>query len=54
MTRDIDAPADDLRDDAARAKRKAEATADPKKKEQLKKIAEDDQAKAIDIENDIA
>jgi hypothetical protein len=32
MTRDIDAPADDLRDEAARAKRAAEATSDPKKK----------------------
>jgi hypothetical protein len=54
MTRDIDAPADDLRDDAARAKREAEATADPRKKKRLKKIAEDDQAQAIDIENDVA
>jgi hypothetical protein len=54
MNRDIDAPADDLRDEAARAKREAEATADPKKKEQLKEIAKDDQAKAIDIENDVA
>jgi hypothetical protein len=54
MPRDIDAPADDLRDEAARAKREAEATADPKKKERLKEIAKDDQAKAIDIENDVA
>jgi hypothetical protein len=54
MERDIDAPADDLRDDAARAKRAAEATADPKKKQHLKKIAENDQAKAIDIENEVA
>jgi hypothetical protein len=54
MNRDIDAPADDLRDEAARAKREAEATADPKKKERLKEIAKDDQAKAIDIENDVA
>jgi hypothetical protein len=54
MERDIDAPADDLRDDAARAKRAAEATADPEKKRHLKKIAENDQAKAIDIENDVA
>jgi hypothetical protein len=52
MIRDIDAPADDLRDDAARAKREAEATSDPKKKERLKEIAKDDQAKAI--ENDVA
>jgi hypothetical protein len=54
MARDIDSPADDLRDYAARAKREAEATADPKKKQRLKKIAEDDQAQAIDIENDVA
>jgi hypothetical protein len=54
MTRDIDAPADDLRDDASRAKREAEGTADPKKKQRLKKIAEDDQTQAIDIENDVA
>jgi hypothetical protein len=54
MNRDIDATADDLRDEAARAKREAEATADPKKKERLKEIAKDDQAKAIDIENDVA
>jgi hypothetical protein len=54
MARDIDAPADDLRDEAARAKREAEATADPKKKQRLKKIAEDDQAEAIDMENDVA
>jgi hypothetical protein len=54
MTRDIDAPADDLRDEAARTKRAAEATDDPKKKQRLKRIAEEDQAKAIDIENDVA
>jgi hypothetical protein len=54
MNRDIAAPADDLRDDAARAKREAEATADPKKKERLTEIAKDDKAKAIDIENDAA
>jgi hypothetical protein len=54
MNRDIDAPTDDLRDDAARAKREAEATSDPNKKQRLKEIAKDDQAKAIDIENDVA
>jgi hypothetical protein len=48
------APADDLRDEAALAKREAEATSDPKKKQRLKKIAEDDKAKAIDIEDDVA
>jgi hypothetical protein len=54
MTRDIHALADDFRGDASRAKREAEGTADPKKKQRLKKIAEDDQARAIDIENDVA
>jgi hypothetical protein len=54
MAKDIDAPADDLRDEAARAKREAEATSDPQRKQRLKKIAEDDKAKAIDIENDVA
>jgi hypothetical protein len=54
MGRDIDAPADDLRDEAARARREAEATRDPEKKQRSKEIAEDDQAKAVDIENDIA
>jgi hypothetical protein len=53
MNRDIDAPADDLRDEAARTKREAEATSDPKK-ERLKEISKHDQAKAIDIENDVA
>jgi hypothetical protein len=52
--RDIDAPADEFRDDAARAKREAEATAHPRKKQRLKKIAEDVQAQALDIENDVA
>jgi hypothetical protein len=54
MDRDIDAPADDLREEAARARREAEATHDPEKKQRLNGIAEDDQAKAVDIENDIA
>jgi anti-sigma factor RsiW len=54
MARDIDAPADDLRDEAERAKRAAKATADPKTKKRLKKFAEEDQAQAIDIENDLA
>jgi hypothetical protein len=54
MARDIDAPADDLRDEAARAKREAEVTSDPKKRRRLNKIADEDQAKAIDIENDVA
>jgi hypothetical protein len=54
MAKKIDAPADELREDAERAKRAAETTGDPKKKSRLKKIAEDDQAKAVEIENDIA
>jgi hypothetical protein len=54
MTRDINAPADDLREEADSAKRAAEATRDPKKKSELKKIAEDDRAGAVDIENDVA
>jgi hypothetical protein len=54
MDRDIDAPADDLRIEAARAHREAETTSDRKKKERLQKIAEDDTAQAIDIENDVA
>jgi hypothetical protein len=54
MAKDIDAPADELREDAARAKCEAAATVDPKAKARLKKIAKDDQAKAIDIENDLA
>jgi hypothetical protein len=53
MTRDIDAPAGD-REEADRAKRAAQATIDPKKKSDLTKIAEDDRAKAVDIENDVA
>jgi hypothetical protein len=39
MQRDIDAPADDLRDDAANADRAAARTADPKKKRVLAEIA---------------
>jgi hypothetical protein len=54
MVREIDAPADDLRKDAERAKRAAKVTADPKKKRRLNRIAEDDKGKAIDIENDFA
>jgi hypothetical protein len=54
MNRDIDAPADDLRDEAARLKCEAELTSDPKKQQRLKEIAKDDQARAIDIENDVA
>jgi hypothetical protein len=41
-------------DEAARAKREAEATCDPKEKQRLEKTAEDDKAKAINFENDVA
>jgi hypothetical protein len=54
MQRDIDAPAGDLRDDAAHAVRAAARTADPKKKRLLEEIAKEDRAKAVDIENDVA
>jgi hypothetical protein len=54
MTREIDAPADDLREDAKRAKRAAKETDDPKKKRRLNRIAEDNKGKAVDIENDFA
>jgi hypothetical protein len=52
MARDIDSPADELRKDGARAKRAAKAAVDPREKERLDRIAKEDQAKAIDIEND--
>jgi hypothetical protein len=54
MNRDIDAPADDLRIEAARAYREADTTSDRKEKERLQKIAEDNTAQAIDIKNDVA
>ncbi len=34
--------------------REAEATSDPKEKRRLKKVIDEDQAKAIHIENDVA
>jgi hypothetical protein len=49
MTRDIDAPADELREEASRAK-----VADPKAKSRQKKIAKDSNTKAVEIENDLA
>jgi hypothetical protein len=54
MAREIDSPADELREDGARAKHAAKATVDPKEKERLDRIAKEDQAKAIDIENDFS
>jgi hypothetical protein len=54
MAREIDSPADELRQDGARAKRAAKAALNPRKKERLNRIAKEDQAKAIDIENDFS
>jgi hypothetical protein len=52
MAREIDSPADELRGDAARAKRAAKAAVDPREKERLNRLAKEDQANAFDIEND--
>jgi hypothetical protein len=41
VTRDIDAPADESREEASRAKRAASVVADPKAKSRQKKIAKD-------------
>jgi hypothetical protein len=54
MTRDIDAPADELREEASRAKRAASVVADPKAKSRQKKIAKGSNTKAVEIENDLA
>jgi hypothetical protein len=54
MAREIDSPADELRNDGVRAKRTAKAAVDPKEKERLNRIAKEKQAKAIDIENDFS
>jgi hypothetical protein len=54
MARDIDSPADELREDGARAKRAAKAAIDPMERERLERIAKKDQAKAIDLENDFS
>jgi hypothetical protein len=54
MAREIDSPADELREDGARAKHAAKAAIDPREKERLERIAKKDQAKAIDIENDFS
>jgi hypothetical protein len=54
MARKTDSPADELREDGARAKRAAKAAVDPREKERLNRIAKEDQAKAIDIENDFS
>jgi hypothetical protein len=54
VTRDIDAPADELREEASRAKRAASVVADPKAKSRQKKIAKGSNTKAVEIENDLA
>jgi hypothetical protein len=54
MAREIDSPADELRADGASVKRAANAAVDPRKKNRLERIAKEDQAKAIDIENDFS
>jgi hypothetical protein len=51
MARKTDSPADELREDGARAKPAAKAAVDPREKERLDRIAKEDQAKAMDIEN---
>ena len=54
VTRDIDGPANELREEASRAKRAASVVADPKAKSRQKKIAKDSNTKAVQIENDLA
>jgi hypothetical protein len=54
MNKDIDAPADECREGAERAKRAAALTADPEIKKQKNKIANDKRKEAIKIENDFA
>jgi hypothetical protein len=54
MAREIDSPVDQLREDGARAKRAAKVAVDPREKERLDRIAKEDQAKAIGIENDLS
>jgi hypothetical protein len=54
MTHDIDAPADECRDEAERAKSAAVAATDPKAKQRQRSIAKNAQAEAIEIENDVA
>jgi DNA-binding CsgD family transcriptional regulator len=54
MARRTGSPADELREHGARAKRAAKAALDPREKERLDRIAKEDQAKAIDVENDFS
>jgi hypothetical protein len=54
MAREIDFPADELREDGALAKHAAKAAIDPREKERLERTAKKDQAEAVDIENDFS
>ena len=54
MGRKLDARADELREEAERAKHAAKAANDLKKKRRLSKIVEADNGKAADLENDFA
>jgi hypothetical protein len=54
MTHDIDAPADECRHDAERAKRAAAAATGPTAKQRQRSIAKNAEAEAIEIENDVA
>jgi hypothetical protein len=54
MAREIESPADELREDGTRAKHAGQAAIDPREKERLERIAKKDQAKALDIENDFS
>jgi hypothetical protein len=54
MKRDIDAPADEYRQDADRPKRAASAAIDPRIRSLQEKKAKDSKAEVIKIENDLA
>jgi hypothetical protein len=54
VEREIDSPTDELREDGARTKRAAKETIDPAEKERLDRIAKENQAKAVDLENDFS
>jgi hypothetical protein len=54
MTRDMDAPANELRDETSCAKRAVSVVTDPKVKSRQEKIAKDSNAKPLEIDNDLA
>lgn len=54
MGRKLDTRADELREEAERVERAAKATNDLTKKQRLSRIAEADNGKAADFENDFA